>query len=199
MSQGRMKLMQILMRPDRSKLKGYQKQPPPKRWNIVRGDTVQVIDRRSSDYGKQGTVKEVIRSKMRVVVENVNLHPFRIKGDPERGTKGQTVMKERSMHYSNVNLVDPVTGFPTKVTYSFLEDGTKVRVSKRSGAIIPKPDLLKTMVNRSSIVSEDSDTAKDEDVWSESFVETPSKWAALREELLERIEEIKEGKDKVET
>jgi len=42
----RLKFIKELQQPVRSKLKGYQKQPPPKRWNIVRGDTVQVINRR---------------------------------------------------------------------------------------------------------------------------------------------------------
>ena len=89
---GRMKLMNLLMRPNRSKLKGYQKQPPPRRWNILAGDTVQVIDRRHPDHGKQGKVKVVIREKMRAIVENVNLAPKHIKGDPEKGTKGDTIM-----------------------------------------------------------------------------------------------------------
>ena len=38
----------------KSKLKGCQKQPLPKRWNIIRGDTVQVIDRKHPEFGKQG-------------------------------------------------------------------------------------------------------------------------------------------------
>ena len=41
---------------------------------------------------------------------------------------------------SNVALVDPQINKPTKIKYGFLEDGTKVRVSKKSGAIIAKPN-----------------------------------------------------------
>lgn len=37
-------------------------------------------------------------------------------------------------------LVDPSTQRPTKIRYGFLEDGSKVRISKRSGSVIPKPD-----------------------------------------------------------
>ena len=186
---GRAKLMKVLMSPNSSKLKPSLRDKP-KRWNIVRGDTVQVIQRNHPEYGKQGTVQTVIRAQNRIIVENVNLGARRIKGDAERGVKGQTVMKERSMHYSNVNLVDPVTGFPTRVSYSFLEDGTKVRISKRSGAIIPKPDVLKMKPPKSSITSEDSDTLNDEDVWADTYEERPSKWSELRDELL-RLE--KEG------
>ncbi|KAL7462095.1 hypothetical protein ACHAXS_004807 [Conticribra weissflogii] len=187
---GRAKLMKILMKPPSPKPKPSLRDKP-RRWNIVRGDTVQVIQRNHPEYGKQGTVQAVLRDKNRVIVENVNLGPRRIKGNPERGVKGRTVMTERSMHYSNVNLVDPVTGFPTRVTYSFLEDGTKVRISKRSGAIIPKPDVLKLKRPKSSINSEESDTLSDEDVWAETYEEKPSKWAALREELLKMEQEMK--------
>jgi large subunit ribosomal protein L24 len=189
MSSGRTKLMGMLMRPKRSKLKGYEKQDPPKRWNIVRGDTVQVIDRKHPEFGKQGKVQVVIREKMRVIVENVNLAPKHIPADPVRGTKAETIMAARSIHYSNVNLVDPVSGFPTKIRYNYLEDGTKVRISKRSGAIIPKPQLWKQPQLTNLIASEDSDTTKAEDVWAETFEERPSKWEAMRQELVRTLEE----------
>ena len=174
--------MNILMRPNRSKLKSYQKQPPPRRWNIVRGDTVQVIDRKHPEYGKQGVVQAVVREKMRVVVENLNMGPRKIKADPQRGIKEETIVMERSIHYSNVNLVDPVTGFPTKVTYSYLDDGTKVRISKRSGAIIPKPDVWKQKF-RNEVPSEDSDTISDGDVWAKTYEERQSKWEDLTLQL----------------
>ena len=122
--------------------------------------------------------------------------PKRIRGDPEKGLKGQTIMMERSMHYSNVNLVDPVTGFPTRITYSFLEDGTKVRISKRSGAIIPKPDILKQKPIKSYITSEDSDTLNEDDVWGTTYEKRISKWEDMRHALLNTIEEkgLGEGK-----
>mmetsp|Transcript_25314 Transcript_25314/g.42941 ORF Transcript_25314/g.42941 Transcript_25314/m.42941 type:complete len:199 (-) Transcript_25314:227-823(-) len=186
---GRVKLMEQLMRPNRSKLKRTLLHKPS-RWNIVRGDTVQVIQKNHPEYGKQGTVAQVLRDRMRIVVEGVNVAPRRLKGDAERGVKGQTIMKERSMHYSNVNLVDPVTGFPTKVTYSFLEDGTKVRISKRSGAIIPKPDILTQRPPRNLVSSKESDTIDDGEVWEATYdADRPSKWAAMREELLNTLEE----------
>ncbi|KAL3817848.1 hypothetical protein ACHAXA_004022 [Cyclostephanos tholiformis] len=192
MSSGRAKLMDMLMRPNRSKLKGYQKQPPPKRWNIVRGDTVQVIQRKHPEFGKQGKVQVVIREKMRVIVENVNLAPRRIPADPMRGSKAETVMMERSIHYSNLNLVDPVTGFPTKITHTYLEDGTKVRISKRSGAIIPKPQVWKQPQISNLIASEDSDTTNAAEVWAVTYKGRTSKWEEMRQELLRTLEESKE-------
>ena len=145
---------------------------------------------RHPEFGKQGKVKVVMRETMRAIVENINLREKELPADPERGTKAETVMEENSVHYSTLNLVDPVTGFPTKINWSYLEDGTKVRISKRSGAIIPKPVHKKTL---SYTVSEDSDTLKVEDVWAETYVEKVSKWEDMRNELLKmekkRLEE----------
>lgn len=138
------------------------------KWNIVRGDIVQVIGSHP-ESGKQGTVLEVNRKNDRLRVEGVNLYKKKLKGNSERGLKSRLVDREKSIHYSNVNLVDPVTSQPTKVIRRILEDGTKVRVSKASGAIIPRPEIL--LVRRKPIrqVVTDKDTT-DEDVWASTYV-----------------------------
>mmetsp|Transcript_18552 Transcript_18552/g.21331 ORF Transcript_18552/g.21331 Transcript_18552/m.21331 type:complete len:177 (-) Transcript_18552:491-1021(-) len=137
------------------------------RWKIVRGDKVQVIGNHP-EAGKQGIVKQVIRKKDRIIVEGLNMYSKRLAGNPEQGIKGTTIMTERSIHYSKINLVDPLTQRPTKVSTKILKNGTRVRVSKVSGAVIPKPEGL--MLNRkvaNSIVTED-DTL-DNDVWEVTF------------------------------
>ena len=125
-----------------------QKPNPQKReadkkgqWSILRGDKVQVIGNHP-ERGKQGIVKVVLREKDRVIVEGVNLGSRQIKGDKDRGIQGRVAQVERSMHASNVNHVDPVTGKPTRIRKKILETGEKVRVSIKSGAIIPRPDIL---------------------------------------------------------
>lgn len=61
----------------------------------------------------------------------------------------KTIRKEFPIHVSNVQLVDPSLNEPTKIKYGYLEDGSKVRISKKSGAIIPKPDRSHlTYINR---------------------------------------------------
>ena len=144
-------------------------------WNILRGDKVQVIGRHP-ESGKQGIIKTVIRSKDRVIVEGVNMAPRNIKGDKDRGIQGRTIMKERSIHYSNVNLVDPVQGVPTRITKRILETGEKVRISKKSGAIIPRPDILKFRRKPVNSIVTDSCTSED-DVWEVTYeyFETPTK------------------------
>ena len=109
----------------------------------------------------------MLRGKDRVIVEGVNMYEKWIKEDEARGIKGHLVMKERTMHYSKVNLVDPSTGKPTRVYRKILEDGTKVRVAKKSGAIIPKPVVDLGLKPRSSFVSDQCTT--DADVWEQTY------------------------------
>ncbi|CAI0434016.1 unnamed protein product, partial [Linum tenue] len=59
------------------------------------------------------------------------------------GHEGGIFTVEAPLHASNVQVVDPVTGRPCKVGIKYLEDGTKVRVSRASGSIIPRPEILK--------------------------------------------------------
>jgi large subunit ribosomal protein L24 len=63
----------------------------------------------------------------------------RSKGDDDGETIGGIRPKLGWIHVSNCNLVDPVTGTGTRVGIGYLEDGTKIRVSKKSGSIIEKP------------------------------------------------------------
>ena len=120
------------------------------------------------ERGKQGIVEKVLRDRDHIIVQGVNLGPMKIKGNPDRGIKGSTTLVPKAIHYSYVNLMDPVTGKPTCITKRILEDGSKVRVAKKSGAIIPRPEIL--MLRKwavSSIVTE-SDTL-DEDVWEITY------------------------------
>lgn len=139
-----------------------------KHWNIVRGDKVQVIDSLHKDKGKQGIVLKVLRKIDRVVVEGINLVRNNIKGDRQRGIAARTVMVEQPMKYCAVNLVDPMTNLPTRIFRKLLDDGSKVRVSKKSGAIIPRPAILYVRARPTNPVTTTSCTAE-EDVWAISY------------------------------
>jgi len=91
---------------------------------------------RGPSRGHVGTVIAVLRDQNRLVVRGANKKKRHV-STTESG-KGGIFEKESPIHYSAVALIDPVTKKPSKVTYRFLEDGTKVRVAKKSGAIIPK-------------------------------------------------------------
>lgn len=178
MSSARARIMKIMSAPSPGK-----RRPKPvveaaknkSRWHILRGDRVQIVGDHH-ERGKQGKVMQVLRKTDRVLVEGVNVATAHIKGNPDRGIPGRSIQKERSIPYHNVNLVDPVTNLPTRINFTFLDDGTKVRVAKKSGAVIPRPDVLKYRKRPVSSVITDSDTTEDL-VWEityEDFKPQPS-------------------------
>lgn len=111
---------------------------PIRKWRILRGDYVEVTS--GPLRGKRGRVLETIRPSNRVVVEGVG---FVTKFVPQQDSqRKKPVDTEAPIYVSRVQVICPETNLPTRIGYKFLEDGTKVRVSKRSGCIIPRPDIL---------------------------------------------------------
>ena len=102
---------------------------------IRRGDRVVVIS--GNDRGKEGTVMRVEPDKGRVVVQGVNVRKRHLKPS-QTNPEGGIVTFEAPIHASNVMLVDPSTGEPTRVRTQVGEDGSRTRVSVRSGKPIPK-------------------------------------------------------------
>jgi large subunit ribosomal protein L24 len=111
---------------------------PVHKWRIVRGDFVQVTS--GPERGLRGRVLEVVRANNRVIVEGVGIVRKYV---PQPDSTRKTVVRtEAPVVMSRVQLICPETNKPTRVGIAFLEDGTKVRVAKRSGAIIPRPANL---------------------------------------------------------
>ncbi len=102
---------------------------------VKKNDTVYVIA--GKDRGKSGRVLSVDPDSGRVLVEGVNMMTKAVKPNPQQNIQGGLVQAESAVHISNVAVLDPETNAPTRVGYKFLEDGSKVRVS-RGGAIIEK-------------------------------------------------------------
>lgn len=100
--------------------------------NIRKGDTVKVIA--GENKGQQGKVLEVLASKNRVIVERVNLVSKHSKPNA-KNTQGGIVKKEAPINLSNVMLVDPSSGKPTRVGRKEV-DGKLVRYAKKSGEVI---------------------------------------------------------------
>jgi large subunit ribosomal protein L24 len=110
---------------------------------IRKGDSVQVIA--GKDSGKRGTVVRVIPDKRRVVVEKVNMIKRHTKPRPaprnstsQQVIPGGVIEKEAALHISNVQLVCPACGKPSRVGYRITDDGTKVRVCRACGKDIDK-------------------------------------------------------------
>lgn len=98
---------------------------------IKTGDKVQLIA--GKDKGKQGTVIQTLPKQNRVVVEGLNMVKKHTR--PSQTDMGGIEEFPAPIHISNVQLVDPSTGEPTRVGYRF-EDGNKVRYAKKSNEII---------------------------------------------------------------
>ena len=103
---------------------------------IRKNDNVVVTT--GKDRGKRGRVLRVVPEKNRVVVEGVNMIKRHTKPNPQKNIKGGIVEREGSIHASNVQPVDPETGKATRVGRKVLEDGRRVRVSRRSGSVLDK-------------------------------------------------------------
>ena len=100
------------------------------KFHIKKGDTVVVITGESK--GKQGRVLEVLRSKERAIVEGVNLISKHQKPSAKH-PQGGIIKKEASVHISNLMLVEPKTGKPTRIGRKRNDDGKLIRIPKKTG------------------------------------------------------------------
>jgi large subunit ribosomal protein L24 len=103
---------------------------------IRKNDTV--VIRTGKDRGKRGRVLRVLPDANRVIVEGANIIKRHTRPNPQKNIKGGIVEREGSIHASNVMLVDPETNEPTRIGYRILNDGRKVRVGRKSGAVVDK-------------------------------------------------------------
>ncbi len=100
---------------------------------IKKGDQVVVIT--GSSRGTRGEVLSVLPAANKAVVRGVAIAKRHTK--PTRmGEPGGIVSREAPVHLSNLKLIDPKSGQPTKVGFRILENGNKVRVAKATGEII---------------------------------------------------------------
>ena len=105
------------------------------RMPVTKGDLVRVM--RGEDKGKEGRVLRVFPKTGRVTVEGINIVKKHRKA---RGPEDRSGIVEMPapVHHSNLMLLDPKTGAPTRVKARLDADGTKERVSAKSGDPIPR-------------------------------------------------------------
>ena len=99
---------------------------------IRKGDRVIVTAGR--DKGKRGEVRQVMPEDGRAIVVGVNLVRRHTRQTAQ--TEGGIISKESTIHLSNLAILDPKTGKPTRVGFKVLDDGRKVRVARGSGDLI---------------------------------------------------------------
>ena len=97
---------------------------------IKKGDTVYVLA--GEDKGRQGRVLSIQADKNRAIVEGINIVSKSTKPTAKH-PQGGIVKMEAPINISNLALIDPKSGKPTRVGIRFNEDGAKVRYAKQSG------------------------------------------------------------------
>ena len=100
-----------------------------KKLRIKKGDTVYVIA--GNDKNKTGKVLSVDPASDRVIVEGVNMVSKATKPNPKQ-PQGGIIKQEAPIHISNLNLIDPKSGKPTRVGYK-MDGDKKIRYAKKSG------------------------------------------------------------------
>ena len=113
-----------------------QKKATRMKIRIRKNDLVQVIS--GKDAGKRGKVLKVLREKGRVVVQGVNFIKRHTRPNPQRNIKGGIAEREASIHVSNVMIVSPDDDKRTRIASKLLDDGTRVRTSRRTGEVLDK-------------------------------------------------------------
>ncbi|MFC4765938.1 50S ribosomal protein L24 [Effusibacillus consociatus] len=103
--------------------------------HVRKGDQVMVIA--GKDKGKKGKILEAYPSEGRVLVEGVNIIKRHTRPD-QANPQGGIVEREAPIHASNVMILDPKSGEPTRIGKKILTDGKKVRYAKKSGEVLEK-------------------------------------------------------------
>ena len=101
-----------------------------KKLHIKKGDTVYV--NAGDDRGKTGKVLEVLTDKDRAIVEGINMVSKHTKPNA-KSPQGGIIKQEAGVHISNLQVVDPVKGGPTRIGRRMNDKGKLVRYAKKSG------------------------------------------------------------------
>ena len=101
------------------------------RMKIKKGDQVKVVSGKES--GKTGKVLRVDTEHRRVVIERLNMMKKHTKPNPKKNPQGGVIEREAAIDASNVMVVCPSCGQPTRVGYRMLDNGDKVRMCRREG------------------------------------------------------------------
>jgi len=110
--------------------------PGTKRSKIKKNDQVVIIAGR--DRGKRGRVLEVAPAKGKVKVEAAGMIKRHQRANPASNRGGGIIDKESWIDISNVQLIDPESGKPTRVKYEKQNDGSKIRVAAASGQALDR-------------------------------------------------------------
>ena len=111
--------------------------PPLKEWLFFRGDKVQIMT--GKDTGRQGIINAVIRQRNWVFVQGLNTKLHCSSPTENPGDRDYMQQEKPLVVNKDVKLIDPSDFKPCNVTFRFTEKGDQVRVSTRTGHVLPIP------------------------------------------------------------
>ena len=103
---------------------------------IRKNDNVVVIT--GKDRGKRGRVLQLVPAKNRLIVEGVNIVKRHTRPNPRQNVKGGVVEREAPLHVSNVQIICPECGAPTRIGKRLLGDGRKVRICRKCDGVVDR-------------------------------------------------------------
>ncbi|CAF0775351.1 unnamed protein product [Brachionus calyciflorus] len=169
--------------------------PPLREWFFFRGDKVQIMT--GKDAGKQGLINAIIKQRNWVFVSGLNCKLTLQSSTGVAGDGEYTMVEKPLVVNRDVKLIDPSDLKPCEVTFRFTEDGEKVRVSKRTGQVLPIPPDAEATIDyakKSTYKPGDKDTSPNELV-KETFI---PKYMSFELDLMQEYG-IKETKQKGQT
>ncbi len=98
----------------------------------------QVVVTTGKDRGKKGRVLKVLPTKNRLVVEGLNMIKRHTRPNPQKNVQGGIVEREAALHASNLQIVCPECGNPTRVGSRRLDDGSRQRFCRKCNGVIDK-------------------------------------------------------------
>jgi large subunit ribosomal protein L24 len=101
--------------------------------DLKKNDQIVVIA--GKDKGKTGKILKIFRKQNRVLVEHINMIK-KAQRRTQENQQGGFIEIEMPIHRSNIMLIDKKANKPTRFGVSILKDGTKVRISKKSGEVL---------------------------------------------------------------
>ncbi|XP_050295680.1 probable 39S ribosomal protein L24, mitochondrial [Anthonomus grandis grandis] len=118
-------------------------------WSYFRGDRVEILV--GKDKGKQGIVKQIFEERNWILVDGLNCKLKNLGKDTKKDFDGVYIQEEQPLLVTtDVALVDPSDFQATEFEWRFTEEGNKVRVSLRTGRIIPIPGSVEETIDYKS-------------------------------------------------
>lgn len=155
--------------------------PPVFEWLIFRGDRVEIMN--GKDAGKQGIVNAIVKPRNWVYVEGLNTKMSGYNLAKNASIVSYLKREQPLVIYRDVKLIDPSDYKPCDAVFRYTEKGEKIRVSKRTGMVIPiPPDAESTVdyVSKSTYKPAAKDSANTD--MGETYV---AKYASVEDDLTE--------------